>query len=64
MNCIDWLAQDEALISIRSKGISDRPIKELSKGGKTALRYLNMLFPSIVLIGIGMVRWRKRRRLT
>ncbi|MCK4553903.1 GldG family protein, partial [Candidatus Parcubacteria bacterium] len=41
-NLVDSLSLDEDLINIRSKGITDRPIKELSDGQKAAIRYLNI----------------------
>jgi len=62
MNTIDWLAQDEALIAIRSKGISERPLRPTSVGKKRAVKWINTLLPSIVLIVVGFVRWRRRAK--
>ncbi|MDI6840221.1 MAG: Gldg family protein [bacterium] len=62
LNTIDWLAQDEALIAIRSKGVSERPLRNISKGSKKAVRWIDTLVPSIVLIAVGLIRWRRREK--
>jgi ABC-type uncharacterized transport system involved in gliding motility auxiliary subunit/ABC-type multidrug transport system permease subunit len=62
LNSLDWLTQDEQLISIRSKGIADRPLKKISPGKKSALKYMNTILPSLVLLAVGFLRWRKRRK--
>lgn len=61
LNSLDWLTQDEALISIRSKGISDRPLKKVSTASRGAIRWIDMLLPAIVFIAFGGVRWRRRK---
>lgn len=61
LNSLDWLTQDEALISIRSKGISERPLREISSGLKSLVRWINMILPPLILIAVGALRWRRRR---
>ncbi len=62
-NLVDSLSFDEDLISIRSKGISSRPIKEgLSDGAKAAVRYLNVFVLTVIVILFGMIRYYLRRR--
>ena len=61
-NLVDSLSLDEDLINIRSKGITDRPIKELSDGGKSAVRYLNIFGLTVVVVLFGMLRYYMRRR--
>ncbi|MEO0095399.1 MAG: Gldg family protein [candidate division WOR-3 bacterium] len=61
MNILDWLTQDEILISIRSKAVSIRPLKEISKGMKTFLQYLAPILPSLIFVIIGIVRWQIRK---
>lgn len=61
-NLIDSLSLDEDLINIRSKGVSDRPLKELSDGAKAAIRYLNIFGLTIIIVAFGMARYYARRR--
>jgi len=68
MNVVDWLSQDEGLISIRSKQIANRPLDEVSDGTKRFTKYFNILGVPIMVIVVGVVRWRvrvsgKKRRL-
>jgi ABC-type uncharacterized transport system involved in gliding motility auxiliary subunit len=59
-NSIDWLAQDENLISIRPKEPTDRRIT-LTQSQILALQWVEMLFlPGIVII-MGISIWWKRR---
>ncbi len=62
-NSVDLLSFDKDLISIRSKGISSRPIKEdLSDSSRAAIRYLNVFGVTIVVLAFGMIRYFSRRR--
>jgi ABC-type uncharacterized transport system involved in gliding motility auxiliary subunit len=61
LNAVDWLAQDEALIAIRSK---DRrpPSLELTERGRNGVKYANMVgIPVLVGLG-GLLRLLQRRR--
>jgi len=62
LNVLDWLSQDETLISIRSKEVTSRPLKKISEGSKKALKYGNILGIPILVILFGMVRWRIRKQ--
>ncbi|MDD5530787.1 MAG: Gldg family protein [bacterium] len=60
LNTIDWLVADEDLITIRSKGIAERPLKNTNTATKMAIKWIDTLLPSLILIIIGFVRLRKR----
>jgi gliding-associated putative ABC transporter substrate-binding component GldG len=61
MNAIDWLSQDEGLISIRSKRINVRPLAEVSDGTKAVTKYLNILGMPLLVIVFGVANWQIRR---
>jgi gliding-associated putative ABC transporter substrate-binding component GldG len=63
-NLVDSLSLDEDLITIRSKGITERPIQELSDGAKVAIRYANVLGITLIVVCIGLIRYfiRKKKR--
>jgi ABC-type uncharacterized transport system involved in gliding motility auxiliary subunit len=68
MNVVDWLSQDEGLISIRSKQIASRPLDEVSDGMKRFTKYFNILGVPFMVIAVGVIKWRirvsgKKRRL-
>jgi len=63
-NMVDWLLQDEDLIAIRSRDVTDRPLKQVSESSKKAIKAAN-LFASpllIILIGIGLWQGRRHRK--
>ncbi len=62
MNILDWLTQDETLITIRAKAVTDRPLNDTSPGTRTFLRWLVTLLPSLLLAAVGMVKWRLRKK--
>ncbi|MDP8229319.1 MAG: Gldg family protein [Candidatus Electryoneaceae bacterium] len=61
LNLIDWLVQDESLISIRSRTVTSRPLEEISDGKRRTVKYLNLLLPPLLVIGFGLFRWQMRR---
>jgi ABC-type uncharacterized transport system involved in gliding motility auxiliary subunit len=61
MNTVDWLAQDEDLIQIRTRNVTARPLKEVSTGTKQFVKYANILGPPILVILLGIVIWVMRR---
>ncbi len=59
-NTINWLAQDENLISIRPKSQTNRRVT-LTQGQSSALTWLDLvLLPGIVILS-GVYIWWKRR---
>ena len=59
-NLVDWLADDIGLAEIRSRDSGSKPLDEVSEGTKTWLKGLNLVFPPVIVIIIGVVRWRLR----
>jgi len=62
INAVDYLVGDEELISIRSREVTARPLKELSDGARRALKWANILGPSTLIIALGLYRWRGNRK--
>jgi gliding motility-associatede transport system auxiliary component len=61
-NLVDWLVQDEDLIAIRSREVTDRPLRNLSEPAKRLVKYANMAgSPALVIVG-GLILWQVRRR--
>lgn len=61
LNLVDWLAQDEALLSIRSKSIAPRTLRDVSEGVRPVIKYSNMIGPLLIVVLLGLARWRRRR---
>lgn len=60
MNVIDWLAQDEQLISIRPKSPSNRSVT-LTESQWAVLKWVNIIFLPGIIILSGIIIWWKRR---
>lgn len=61
VNSIDWLSDDTGLISLRTKGITARPLEELEDGTKQLLKWLNFLLPIILILGYGFYRMQRNK---
>jgi len=61
-NIVDSLTLDEDLINIRSKGISEAPIKELSDSVRATARYTNVFGITIIVLLFGLIRYYLRRK--
>lgn len=62
LNMADWLAQDDAMLSIRAKKIEPRALSEVSEGAKPWIKYGNMVGPVLLVVLFGLVRWRQRKK--
>ena len=62
MNAVDWMAQGDALIGIRSRAVEEYPIRELSDTSKSMIKFINVFGGAIILAGIGLVIFYLRRR--
>jgi gliding-associated putative ABC transporter substrate-binding component GldG len=61
MNAIDWLAEDDSLISIRSKRVESRPIREMSTSLQKVIRYSIVIIPPFISVLTGIISWRIKR---
>ncbi len=63
VNAVDWLSDDTGLIKLRTKAVTSRPIKDLDDSTKTLLKYLNFLFPVLLIIIYGLIRAQRNKML-
>jgi ABC-type uncharacterized transport system involved in gliding motility auxiliary subunit len=62
LNIVDWLAQDEELIAIRSRGETLGPLKVLEPTTQRAISLANVVGLPLAFLAFGVVRWRMRKR--
>ncbi len=62
-NAVDWLAQDESLIQIRSKLRQPPPLLYASERVRDAAKYGNLIGVPLLFVLIGAVRLVRRRKL-
>lgn len=63
-NLVDGLTKDLDLVNIRSKGATSRPLKDLSDGVKSLLKYLNIFLPTLIIMIFGFIRFYLRKKET
>jgi gliding-associated putative ABC transporter substrate-binding component GldG len=61
VNSVDWLSDDTGLIDLRSKEVTSRPVRELSEGTRSLLKWLNFLLPILLVIIYGLFRLQVNR---
>jgi ABC-type uncharacterized transport system involved in gliding motility auxiliary subunit len=64
LNAVDWLAQDEALIAIRSKDRRPPGLMFQSAVEREGVKYANMIALPLLVAAFGAVRIIRRRRRT
>jgi len=57
LNSLDWLGHDEALIALRSRGVTERPLAALSSDGKLVFKLLWLFFLPLLVFLFGLWRW-------
>ncbi len=62
MNSIDWLTIGDELIGIRSRRVTDRPLKEISEGKKAYIKFIDIFGMSAVLICLGLIKFYLKKR--
>jgi hypothetical protein len=60
LNMLDWLVRDDALLAVRTRGLSAAPLREVSDSKRTFIRYANTLGVPLLCIAFGLIRWRSR----
>ena len=60
LNLLDWMLLDDAMLSIRTRGLTVAPLDEVSDATRNAMKYFNMLGLPAALVVFGLVRWRIR----
>ena len=63
VNSIDFLSDDTGLIELRTKGVTNRPLKEIEDGKKSFLKWFNFLLPILLVIIYGFIRMQYNRNL-
>lgn len=63
LNLADWMVQDEALISIRTKSVQVPPLESLEGEKLLAVKLLNLVGPALLLVLLGAFRFGVRRRV-
>lgn len=61
VNSIEWLSDETGLIDLRTKGITSRPIDQLSESKKVFVKWLNFLLPMLLVVIYGFYRIQMRR---
>ncbi len=61
-NALDWMNLGNDLIAIRSRGATERPIKELSAGARTAIKILLTFGVPALVVLFGLLRGVVRRK--
>lgn len=64
LNAVDWLSQDDALISIRSKHRTPPKLAFASAGTRDAVKYFNVFGVPLLVAVAGMAVLARRRRRT
>ena len=64
-NLLDWLSQGEDLITIRSRGITAHPLRQIHEPMKSLVKYGNIVGVPFLIVLFGIFRWtlRLKRRL-
>lgn len=63
LNSLDWLSRDEVLIGLRSRGMTERPLVELSRAGKLTFKIVWLFFLPLLVLLLGLWRWWKLKHM-
>jgi ABC-type uncharacterized transport system involved in gliding motility auxiliary subunit len=60
LNVMDWLAHDDALLAIRTRGLRAAPLQEVNDGTRRSVKYANIMGVPALCVALGLMRWRRR----
>jgi ABC-type uncharacterized transport system involved in gliding motility auxiliary subunit len=60
-NAVDWLTLGDDLIEIRSRGATDRPLREISERWKSTARFLVVFGVPLLVVLFGLLRYVRLR---
>ncbi len=63
LNLVDWVSLGDDLIGIRSREVTDRPLRETSDKARAALRVLGIFGTPVLIVLYGLARALGRRRV-
>jgi gliding-associated putative ABC transporter substrate-binding component GldG len=63
VNSIDWLSDDTGLIQLRTKGITARPLDQISDSSRLFLKILNFALPILLILLYGISRMNYNRKI-
>ncbi len=61
-NLMDWLAQDERLIGIRTRAIMNWPLVDSTQTARNIAKFGNMIGLPLAFVFLGVIKWRLRIR--
>ncbi len=62
LNAVDWLHDQNGLISIRSKNVQPAQLEEMTSGTRVTLKWINILLAPFLIILFGVIRWYIRNK--
>jgi ABC-type uncharacterized transport system involved in gliding motility auxiliary subunit len=63
LNIVDWFIYYDALIGVRSRQVTIRPLKEISPAGRKLVKYGNTFGLPLLVIVFGVIRWQIRKKI-
>jgi len=61
LNSVDYLMGDEELVSLRSRKVTTRPLKEISDGSRITWKWANRLVPFILVIILALFKFNSEK---
>jgi len=62
-NMIDYMTDDIGLSEIRMKDANPKPLKQIEDSTRKILKYGLLVVPPLLVLGYGLMRWKKRKSL-